>query len=285
MSRSKAAFQSSEARVISVWGAPGSPGRSIVAANVACELAVAGAKVLLIDLDTYAPSLAMSFGVTENPVGISAACRLVGQGRLDEAQIERLSTVLEAGKGRLSLLAGISSPARWPEITGEKLVDLLKFSRSLFDYTILDLAAPLEPGVRQIGGAIDRNQATRTALSESDQTLVVIAADPVGVARFLEHQAQLAELAAHQLFIANRLRTSVLGLGASRQIQDALARAGLAAIEHFIPNDPASCDQAARDGVPLAMMKRSSSARQSIEQLVRLKLQVEVSAARVAKLV
>src|SRR5699024_10200286 len=46
------------AGITTVWGAAGSPGRTTVAVNIAAELAISGARTLLIDADTYASSVA-----------------------------------------------------------------------------------------------------------------------------------------------------------------------------------------------------------------------------------
>lgn len=260
------------AEVLSVWGPQGSPGRSTFAANLACELALEGRRVLLIDLDTYAPSQAMLFGLVEHPPGLAAACRLVAQGRFDIEQIERLTNKFEAGRGQLSVLTGLSSADRWPEVTAEKVVGIFSACDEFFDYLVVDLSAELEPGIRQVGGALDRNIAARTAIASSAMCLAVVAADPIGVQRFLATQPALKELQSNTYTIVNRLRSSVLGNNAKQQISDTLVRFAECSVDGFIPSDADSCDQALLEGVPLAMMKRSSPARQAIAQFARVKI-------------
>ncbi len=272
---------------ICVWGPTGSTGKSTLAANLGCELALAGHKVLIVDFDTYSPSQAVMFGITDGPPGLAAACRLVGQGRLDEEQLNRLSTSFEAGAGQLSLLSGLSSPGRWPEVSPDKIQGLLEAASPLFDFVVCDVASALEEGVRQLGGVIERNCASRALLQNCDKTLAVVGADAVSIQRYLSSHSSLTELAKEPLLLVNRLRQAALGSNPKQQISDALAQFANQEVDWFIPNDPESCDQAAQESVPLAMMKRSSPARQAIAQVARLKFigQEGNLQRRVAKLV
>jgi MinD-like ATPase involved in chromosome partitioning or flagellar assembly len=257
---------------ICVWGAAGSPGKSTVAANLACELSIEGHRVLLVDLDTYSPCLSDLFGLIDHPPGLAAAARLVGQGRFDLEQIDRLTVQFDVGSGKLAILTGLSSPARWPEIGAEKIEGLVEIALEHFDFVILDVASSLESSIRQVGGAVDRNIASRTALSVCEKTIAVLSAEPIGVKRFLEAFEHASVLASDCLIVANRLRTSALGAKAKQQVEDAVRHFCDRAVTAFIPDDSDSCDRAVFEMVPLALMKRSSPARQAIAQFARLDL-------------
>ena len=69
-------------RVLALWSAPGSVGRSQVAASIAIELAHLGYRTLLVDADVVAPSQLQLFGFAENHIGIAAACRLAARDEL-----------------------------------------------------------------------------------------------------------------------------------------------------------------------------------------------------------
>src|SRR5699024_2575898 len=44
-------------RVVAVWGAPGAPGRTTLAVNIAAEAAALGVATIVVDADTEAPSM------------------------------------------------------------------------------------------------------------------------------------------------------------------------------------------------------------------------------------
>jgi MinD-like ATPase involved in chromosome partitioning or flagellar assembly len=260
-------LQTSEgsSKTISVWGPAGSPGKSTIAINLACELSLSGASVFLLDLDLVAPSLAQMLGLNEHPAGLAAACRLAAQNRFDIMQLERLSVRVAAGKQSVSLMTGITSSSRWPEVTNDSLVTILELASAHFDYVVLDLASSLEPGLRQAHGAIERNQASCLALSLSEIVLAVCAADPVSIERFLADEPMVRQSAAGEVFIlVNRLRKSVLGASAKTQISETLARLANLSVHSFVPDDPAATDQALLEAMPLALARRSSGAKQAI---------------------
>jgi MinD-like ATPase involved in chromosome partitioning or flagellar assembly len=254
---------------ICVWGPTGSPGKSTFALNLACELALNGRRVLLIDFDTYSSSVGTLLGINQPPPGLAAAARLAGQGRLDGEQFSRLAIQHQVGKGTLSVLIGLGSDLRWPEITAEKTKAIIESAHQNFDYAIIDVASPIESGIKQVGGVVERNAATRTALEICTTAIAIFNADQVGVKRFCDTYERLCDLARNPILVANRLRNSALGVGAQRQIEDAIQDLCGCEVKWFIPEDRASCDGAVLGMVPLAMLKRSSGARQAIAQFAR----------------
>lgn len=260
-------MQTSEgsSKTIAVWGPVGSPGKSTIAINLACELALSGASVFLLDLDLVAPSLAQMLGLTEHPAGLAAACRLAAQNRFDIMQLERLSVRVPAGRQSVALMTGISSSARWPEVTTESLITILELASEHFDYLVLDLASSLESGLRQPHVALERNQVTALALSLSEFVVAVCAADPVSIERFLANEPLVRQSTAGEpLILVNRLRKSVLGASAKNQITETLARLANLSVHGFVPDDPAACDQALLEALPIALARRSSGAKQAI---------------------
>jgi len=59
------------AMTIACWGSAGS-GKSTVGANLAFELAALGLRVVLVDADTYNPSLSALLGITDPGPGLTA---------------------------------------------------------------------------------------------------------------------------------------------------------------------------------------------------------------------
>jgi septum formation inhibitor-activating ATPase MinD len=200
---------------------------------------------------------------------LAAAARLVGQGRLDGEQFSRLAIAHSVGKGTLSVLTGLGAESRWPEITAEKTRDLVSAALQSYEFVVIDVASPLESGLKQVGGVVDRNVAARTALENCTTSVAIFNADQIGVKRFCDAFDQLCGLVRSPILVANRLRSTSLGASAKAQVEDAIHEMCRTEIKWFIPEDRASCDRSVLEMVPLAMLKRSSAARQAIAQFAR----------------
>jgi MinD-like ATPase involved in chromosome partitioning or flagellar assembly len=263
-----------KAKLISVWSAAGSPGRSTIALALAAELAESGKKVFLLDADTHAPSVELLLALIDHPAGLAAACRLVGQERFDFEQLERLSSRVAVGNGELTVMTGLSSESRWAEVSSEKLDDLLMVAADHFDFMILDVAAASAEGLLSTNSSVDRNAVTRWAIGYSDYVIALCAADPVGVSRFLEAMVRLNELkpTGQVLTLVNRLRSSVLGSSAKQQIIESLDRLGQVTVSGFVPDDPTAADAAIKASLPIGLGRRSSQARQAVALFCRAQI-------------
>lgn len=264
-------MNSQSAKLVTVWSPMGSPGKSTIALSIASELTDSGKRVFLLDADTYSPSLDVLLGLNDHPAGLAAACRLVGQERFDHDQLQRLSTQLTLGSGNLTVMTGLSSESRWPEVSSEKLDDLVMVASAEFDFIILDVASPVSAGVGSLSSPVDRNAVTRWALGYSDLVISICGSDPISIARYLAAMAQIIELKpkGQVLTVVNRLRTSVLGPSAKQQIVETLATLGQITVNGFIPDDPAAADLAIRDCLPISVGKRSSQARLALALFTR----------------
>lgn len=278
----------SDAKLITFWSAPGSVGKSTLAAAAASELAHSGKSVLLVDADTYSPSLALQLGLSEHPAGLAAACRLVSQQRFTAAELERLSALLPCGNGTLRLLTGLSSAARWPEVSAEIFDELLMIAAENYDYLVLDVAAAHEQDLFSNSSPVNRNCVTRWALQYSDQIVAVCGADPVAISRFLDAFVSLGELniRGEILCVVNRVRNSALGPSAKQQISQTLNRLVNVQVSVFIPEDQSVVDSALRGGYSIDLAKRSAQSRQALALFVQTALlgQVNHLDRRVAKL-
>lgn len=259
------------AQLIAVWSPAGSPGKSTIALSIASELTDSGKRVFLLDADTYAPSIDLMLGLRDHPAGLAAACRLVGQERFNLEQLERLSTKLTLGSGDLTVMTGLSSESRWAEVSSQKLDDLIMVASESFDFIVLDVSSSLSAGVGALTSSVDRNAVARWAVTYADKVIAICGADPVSIARYLAAMAQLAELQPRGLVltVVNRLRTSVLGGSAKRQIAETLSSLGQISVSGFIPDDPAAADLATRECLPITVGKRSSQARLALALFCR----------------
>ena len=83
--------------IIAVWGPAGAPGRTVVALNLASELARLGQSTVLVDADTYGGCIAQSLSLLDEAPGLAAATRSADQGTLDLAALARLAPEVSAG--------------------------------------------------------------------------------------------------------------------------------------------------------------------------------------------
>ena len=241
-------------RVIAVWGAAGAPGRSTVATELAVELARGGRHVALVDADTHAPSLALTLGLADEGPGFAAACRQAELGGLDVRELTRIAVPL--GRTGVDVLTGINRPSRWPELSDRRVAAALAACREWADYTVVDVASSLERD-EEIVSDLDgprRHAATLAALRSADLVVAVVAADPVGIARFLRGHAELrATIGATPVaVVANRLRPGTLGIDARGQVRRTLDRFGGIEDVWFLPQDPRSTDAAILASLPIA---------------------------------
>jgi MinD-like ATPase involved in chromosome partitioning or flagellar assembly len=114
-------------------------------------------------------------------------------------------------------------------------------------------------------------EVARAGLMASDLSFAVCGADPVGVQRYLWLQTRLKDLALHQepQLVVNRVRDSVLGANAKRQLADTFERVAKTEVTAFVPDDPVVFDVSLREGLPIQLAKKSSPARHAISMFVR----------------
>jgi MinD-like ATPase involved in chromosome partitioning or flagellar assembly len=244
-------------RVTAVWGAAGAPGRSTLAVEIAAELSRGRRHVCLVDADTHAPALSLMLGLADEGPGFAAACRHAERGELDSAELERIAAPVGVGDGRLDVLAGINRPSRWPELSEARVIAALAACRAWAPYTVVDVASSLERDEEIVSDLTDgprRNAATLAALRAADRVVAVVAADPLGIARFLRAHAELRAAIGPTpvTVVANRLRPGTLGIDAHGQIRRTLERfAGIRDV-WFVPQDPRSVDAALLAARPVA---------------------------------
>jgi MinD-like ATPase involved in chromosome partitioning or flagellar assembly len=278
--------------VIAVWGPAGSPGKSTIATNVAAELALSGQRVLLVDLDTLAPSLALGLGLVDTPAGLSACLRLAEQNRLSIEEFNRLTISISLGRNELKFMPGLSSAHRWPEVSAERFEKLLSFAQGLVDHVVVDLPQAtvsksnyFHPS-SMISSENSRDSLLASVLTKAAKVVLVSGCDPVAAQRFLRTKEFLVELEPNlrPLVAVNRFRTSALGNRAKDELIETYLTLAQLRIDVFIPEDRENVDKAMLNGLPLALLKRSSPARVAIAELAKQLLVSAPSRKSVAKL-
>ncbi|MFF2245192.1 CpaE family protein [Arthrobacter sp. NPDC058130] len=260
-------------RIIAVWGPAGAPGRTLVAANIAGELAAEGQSVLLVDADSYGASVAALLGLLDEAAGLAQACRLADQGLLDAEALLRIATTVATKAGTFRVLTGITRADRWTELRAAALTLVLERAREIVDVVVVDTGFCLEAD-DELGfdvGAPRRNAATLRSLELADTVFAVGAADSIGVPRLVRGLAELqtAVPQASPQVILNKVRAAAVGRSPERQLRAAWERYGPAvSLSAFLPSDPAASDAALLSGALLLESAPESELRQAIAKLV-----------------
>lgn len=264
--------QSGAGTVITVWGPMGSPGRTVTAINVAAEIALTGSRVLLIDADTYAASVAASLGMLEEAAGLAQACRLADQGKLDREGLRRCATRVSVAGTTVDVLTGLTRHDRWPEIRAAALETVLLHARNEYRAVVVDTSFGLESdeeiSVDMV--APRRNAATLSACAVADTVVALGSADALGIPRLVKTLPELTDLAptATLLVVINKLRKASVGRSGAESVAEAWARFSPGhGIDATLDWDPAACDEALLAGAVLAESAAKSALRQQIANL------------------
>lgn len=246
-------------RVIAVWGAAGAPGRTTMAIALASELARDGRRVALIDADTSAPSMALAIGLADEGPGFAAACRQAERGTLTVAELARIAAPLAEG---IAVLTGINRPARWPELSADRVHGALEVCREWADDIVVDVAACLELD-EEIVSDLDgprRNAAARAVLGCADIVVAVVASDPVGVSRFIRAYPELRATvgSAPVRVLVNKTRPRVLGVDPRGQVRRTLERYAGIGDMWFAPADGRAVDAALLRAQPVLQVAARS---------------------------
>ncbi|CAL4860505.1 hypothetical protein [Microbacterium sp. MM2322] len=262
-------LEATRGRVITVWGAHGAPGRTTIAVELAFALSTPTNRVALVDADSHAPSLALATGLADEGPGFAAACRQAERGSLTVAELSRIASSL----GEVDVLTGLNRPGRWPELSHDRVTAALDACRGWVDDTVVDVAAPLERDEEIVSDLIDgprRNAATRAALDVADVVVAVVAADPVGVSRFVRAWPDLRAAAGTTpvRVVVNKVRAAALGVDPRGQVRRTLERYTGVTDVSFVPWDARGTDAAMLAARPIAHVAPRSAVPTAVRRLV-----------------
>lgn len=235
-----------EARIIAVWGPPGSHGRSSLAAALAHALVRYG-RVLLIDADLAAPSLTPRLGILDDVSGLATLSRRANQGRLDE---EVLAGAVIASHG-FDLVTGIGRADRWRDISTATIEPILALAREHYDAIVIDVESvpwPAADGYDQFGaqpGAVREE-----ILAAADDVLVVAQADTVSIARLITH-VQSHPVTEREHVVVTAVRNAAAGSDAARSVLEVLSRFTSVERATLISDERKALDAALLAGAPI----------------------------------
>lgn len=177
-------------KLVAVWGAKGAPGRTTLAIELASALSGTDASTVLIDADLYGGDVVQRLGITEDLPGVVQLVREVarGEGR-DPDWSSRLRRVWKGGP---KLVPGLVRAELWDEVSPFGWRELVKVVRRDFDHAMCDVGFCLEGRSAALEDGPARNEIARLTLTEADQIVAVVRADPIGIKSFVwavrEHQ-------------------------------------------------------------------------------------------------
>ena len=182
-------------QIIAVWGPAGSPGRSTLALCLAATLARRDQRVIVVDADSYAPSLAPMLGLHESRSGVQSLSRHARLETVDADVLEACAVNLELGAQGFSVVTGLNSAAQYVDCGSLAWSRALTTLRAVGHTLVVDLAAPVLqlPG-ETIGGPM-RNALTLSTLEEADRVLVVANPTQLSILRLSRDWPRLTELA------------------------------------------------------------------------------------------
>lgn len=229
-------------RLVAVWGPMGAPGRTTVATWLSEAVARDGLSTLVVDADTYAPSLGLALGVVPESGGLLGAVRQADAGLLTTSALTSLARRV---RGSWHILGGLPRVDCWPELHATGLDRLWETCRSAFDVTVVDVGFCLESDDSPAAWSRQRNAAALSAIAAADHVVVVGEGSPAGAARLaVAWAADRERLAGLPVtLVRNRARRG------GRSWAEVLRAGGLDAPIVAVPADPrpAALAKALRD--------------------------------------
>lgn len=255
-------------KIIAVWGTHGAPGRSTLALALAAYLNEQGSTIL-VDCDINAPAQVQLLGLPEDSSGLASAARLATHGELDST---RLVQTLLSAKADLQVLTGLGRSGRWRELPVASMNKVWEVCRHTAEYTVVDLSGGLEEErVEDFAMEPDHDAVAAALLEQADLTLIVGAADPVGIRRLIQLlNSNRQAVGGRSQVVVNLVRSSTAGADPNSAIGSVLARYTSASDIVYVPADYRLFDKALMQAQPVAVVESRSAAAKSIAKLAKL---------------
>ena len=224
--------QESPCQTLAVWGPTGAPGRTTVAVGLAGAFRAQGeGETVIVDCDLGRGKVACHLGAPPGNTLVTA-CALppppdqpCAPGHLQRPR-----------RDGPWLLAGVATPAQWPDVEPARLARLLGALRAHYRLIVLDVGAALPPDPR--GGA------HQVALQAADLVLAICQASPAGLEDFcIQFPSLLATLGPERSTRVGVVLNHVAPEGVTRY-RSSLAHLPHAPLLAALPHDHSAVTQA-----------------------------------------
>lgn len=254
--------------IISVHGPHGAPGVSTIAANLAARLSQGIYRVVLVDANTYAPSLDLSLSLPRARSGLVQATRVARLDGVTAASVSSQTIEYRGERSAFLVLAGIPDPGQFADIDEAALRRLLERLREDGYLVIVDCAPPWEMWVHEVVGGPVRNAATRVGLQAADALVIVATASPIHLERLIRAWPGVSSLAPEATTIPVLNRVPRNSRGVIEEASDALWQ--LAGIDDLvvIPEDVSGFTRALHAGATLVDVSPTSPVLAALDLLI-----------------
>lgn len=253
------------ARIITVWGPSGAPGRTTCALHLAQALGSDG-PTLLVDADTVAPACAPMLGLLDEAPGILAAARLVDAGTLNVAQLRTVTASVDEG---FDVLTGIGRASRWHELSRFHLGSVLDQAVQAYRWIVIDIASDLSVDESLLYDTLApvRAGAGLEAVERSDVLLALAACDPIGLQRFVVDWEEVGRTHPDARVVVSKGRERSVGGSPEKVVAKALTRFADVTPVAVLPDAHAHLDEAVLAGKLLGTTRPASDYVEAMRKL------------------
>ncbi|CAB4336193.1 unannotated protein [freshwater metagenome] len=178
---------------IAIAGFGGSCGRSFTVKELSWQFSQLGGKSVMVDGDTYGPTLDQELGYDLGFNGLLDMCRTLEKKTvLAHSDFEIIPEVAP----RLWLIPGLPRTSRWTDLRIPALRELWLRAKQNYDFVISDIGPILEAehGLTHETSLPRRHATSLTALESARVTVICARADAVGLARLVRGYLEFHEL-------------------------------------------------------------------------------------------
>lgn len=201
---------------IAVAGFGGACGRSTLVKEISWQLAAAGRKTLMVDADTYGPSLAQEFGIDAATSGLLEVCREFEKRNIASKPFDNSAQLVTSN---LSLLPGLARTSRWTDLRVPALRATWENAQTNFDFVVTDVGGVLEidHSLMHEASLPRRHAAALTALAAATTTIICARADSIGISRLIKGYLEF-----HELFADSNVSAVVWGTTSDRNVKEVM---------------------------------------------------------------
>ena len=250
-------------RLIAVAGFGGAAGRSTCTRELGWQLATSEQRTVIVDADTYNPSLHQELLRDVASSGLLELCRAQEMRKLS---VESMRGCVDHLADNLALVSGLPRSSRWMDLRSAALVGVWNTARSAYDNVVVDIGPVLENDQALMHEAHlpRRHSAPLTALEAAQITVLCTRGDSIGISRLVKGFHEF-----HEVFSHTQVHVVVWGSAkSSGEVSQAISRhTGLSSIIH-VGRDDALMQEALVKGQPGSALKPKSDFARSYAQLV-----------------